>query len=247
MKEKKEKNQDIIEKKVSVTRADEKENFIQKVQDYVDNNRNKVIYISSAVIVLVIIIFVGKNYLENKAAENRDKAETAISRIYPYFEAGEYSKALYGDSVKKMRGQDIIGLVEIINKYSSTDQAKYGALLAGYCFISLDKSNDAIKYFEIALDSKSNTVKEGANAGLANSYEIGGKYKEACGYYEKASELAVSTGNKYKYLYFQALCENKSGDKQSAEKLLRMVITNNKSKYVGPAKSELLRIGTIIE
>ncbi|MFN3306516.1 MAG: tetratricopeptide repeat protein [Candidatus Kapaibacteriota bacterium] len=152
-----------------------------------------------------------------------------------------------GDKTRKVRGEDVIGLVDIVREFKGVPQTYVAALYAGNCYLQLERYRDAMEYFKIAMDSKSNIVLEGASSGLGVCYESLGNYTEAAKYYELASSYALPVAVKDRYMYFQALCLEKIGEKAKAEKLYRTIIGDNQSEFVGLAKSGLIRLGTIIE
>jgi tetratricopeptide (TPR) repeat protein len=246
MKQKEDKIQEEIKKYPEISPED-KGNIVLKVQNFVEENRKLVIGISLGVLVLAVLFFFIKNRIDESNREDSINASAAISRIMQYYQDGNYQKALNGDSAKKVQGEKVIGLIEIVNKYEGTDQGKYAALYAASALLNLNRYQEAKKYFEIALKSPAKIVQEGANAGLATVYEMEGKYKEAADYYEQAALIAVEQGLKNRYQFFQALCLEKAGDKEKAEKLYREVIGDNRSDYVNSAKAGLIRLGTIIE
>lgn len=246
MKQKEEKNQDEILKQTNISPVD-KGNLVLRVQNFVETNRKLVIGISIGVLVIAVLLFFIKARLEESSKEDSIKASVSISRVLQYYQEGNYQVALNGDSVKTVRGEKVIGLIEIVKKYEGTDQGKYAALYTASAYLNLNKPQEAKKYFEIALKSPAKIVQEGANAGLATIYEMEGKYQEAANYYEQAALIAVELGLKNRYQFFQALCLEKAGDKEKAEKLYREVIGDNRSDYVNSAKAGLIRLGTIIE
>lgn len=246
MKQKEDKNQENIIKKPE-TSSEEKGNIVLKVQNFVEENRKLVIGISIGVLVLAVLIFFIKGRIEESNREDSINASVSISRIMQYYQDGNYLTALNGDSVKKVQGEKVIGLIEIVNKYEGTDQGKYAALYAASALLNLNRYQEAKKYFEIAMKSPSKIVQEGANTGMATIHEMEGKYREAADYYEQAALLTVELGLKNRYQFFQALCLEKAGDKEKAEKLFREVIGDNRSDYVNSAKAGLIRLGTIIE
>jgi len=246
MKQKEDKNQEEIKKHPEISPED-KGNIVLKVQNFVEENRKLVIGISLGVLVLAVLFFFIKNRIDESNREDSINASAAISRIMQYYQDGNYQKALNGDSAKKVQGEKVIGLIEIVNKYEGTDQGKYAALYTASALINLNRYQEAKKYFEIALKSPAKIVQEGANAGLATVYEMEGKYKEAADYYEQAALIAVELGLKNRYQFFQALCLENAGDKEKAEKLYKEVIGDNRSDYVNSAKAGLIRLGTIIE
>lgn len=233
-------------KKASQT-GQEKHTLSFRIQKYVEENSKKVMIISGSVIVAVVLFFVIKGFIEKRAEENKVQASVKISRVMPFYLEGNFQKALSGDPNKKIRNDKLIGLTDIINSYGGTKQAKYASIYAAQAYLAMNQINQAENYFKIALDSPSGVVLEGANAGIAVCKELKSDYKEAADYYGKASNIAVTQASKGKYLYFEALCREKLGEKDKAEKLLREIIAENKSDFVGPAKQSLIRLGTIIE
>ncbi len=218
-----------------------------RFQQFVEENQKYINIGAGAVILIVVLIFVIRYFVSKSEQEKEIKTSTAISRILPYIENAQYEIALRGDKTRKVRGEEVIGLIDIVKKYKGVAPSYVAALYAGNCYLQLEKYRDAIEYFKIALDSKSNIVLEGASAGLGVAYESLGNYNEAIKYYEMASTYALPIGVKDRYLYFQALCLEKIGDKKKAEKLYRTIIGNNQSEFVNAAKSGLVRLGTIIE
>lgn len=218
-----------------------------RIQKYVEENAKKVMIISGSLIVVVVLFFVIKGVVGKKAEENKIQASLKISRIMPLYQQGEFKKALGGEPGKKIRNDNLIGLTDIINTYDGTKQARFASIYAAQAYLAMNQINQAENYFKIALDSPSNVILEGANAGLAVCKELSSNYKEAAEYYGKASQIAVTPASKGKYLFFEALCREKLGEKENAEKLFREIIAENKSDFVGFAKQSLTRLGMIIE
>jgi tetratricopeptide (TPR) repeat protein len=233
-----------VEKK-QVEQVTEKEP--SALQQFIERNQKAINIGAGAVILLVALIFVIRYFVLKSEEEKEIKASVAISRILPYIENAQYELALRGDKTKKVRGEEVIGLVDIVRKYKGVAPSYVAALYAGNCYLQLEKYSDAVEYFKIALDSKSNIVLEGATAGLGVAYESTGNFQEAIKYYEMASRYALPIGVKDRYLFFQALCFEKIGEKKKAEKLYRTIIGDNQSEFVNEAKAGLVRLGTIIE
>ncbi len=235
---------ETIEKKPTEQLAEKEKS---RFQQFVEDNQKYINIGAGAIILIVILIFVIRYFVSKSEEEKEIKASTAISRILPYIENAQYEIALRGDKTRKVRGEEVIGLIDIVKKYKGVAPSYVAALYAGNCYLQLEKFREAIEYFKIALDSKSNIVLEGASAGLGVAYESLGNYNEAIKYYEMATTYALPIGVKDRYLYFQALCLEKIGDKKKAEKLYRTIIGDNQSEFVNAAKSGLIRLGTIIE
>jgi tetratricopeptide (TPR) repeat protein len=239
----------ITGKKGSKSKPQAKENKIEKFQEWIDNNRTKVMIISISIVAVTVLFFVIKSAIEKNNAENIKNASAALNRIIPYYAASDFQKSLSGDTSKFVRGQPVIGLINIVNEYGGTQQGKIAALYAGNCFLPLGKANEAIKYFEKALKSDGKIIQVGANAGLGAAYEMLLDFKSAVKYYEQASELSENDEIKYRYVYYTALCYEKAGNKEMAEKKYREVIDEPKylSEFNKFARIGLTRLGTIIE
>ena len=223
-------------------------NKVERAQHFIFNNSKVISYLSLGVIIVVVLIFVIKNIVQKNTDESQQKAIVALDRILPYYDAPDYKKALFGDSSRTVRGQRIIGLLEIIEEFNGTLQEKIAALYAGNSYLALNKAKEAVEYFEIALDSPSKIVLEGANAGLGSCNEILGDYEEAASYYVKSSELAISDLTKARYNYYAAKSYEKSGDIEAAEKLYKDIIARNKySEFSNYSKAGLSRLGMKID
>lgn len=232
---------------------EELENQIEQPEEQPEESKlqrfileNKVLLITAGIVIIAIVgLYI---YLEATRMTSSREASLALSRVLPYFEKGNYQLALDGDPNAKVRGQDIIGLKEIVEKYENTSQGRVAALYAANCYVELENIDEARRYFEIASKSDSDLIKTGAYAGLGLYYETKGQFKEAAENYQKAGEFAGESGAKFRYFYFAGLCYEKDNNKERAEQLYRLVIGNNEySEYLGLAKAGLVRLGTIIE
>jgi tetratricopeptide (TPR) repeat protein len=234
-------------KTVNVGPAGEETNTVAKIQAFIEDNRNLVIGVSAGIIILVVGIFLLNNYMQEKEKENNESASFALSFAQELYLGNDYEKALYGDSTKLVNNRPAPGLVEIVEKYEDTKPAKVAALYAGDCYFNLGDYDKAAKYFEIATESESPVIKEGAYAGLAVCSEIKGDFKQAADNYEKAIAYAKTTEAKNRYEYFQAICYEKLGETEKAELLYKKIIAEDVSEFVNLSKGALARIGTKIE
>lgn len=196
----------------------------------------------------VALIIGGVFYYNDHQSKKEAEASLALNRIQPYFDRGDYQVALSGDSSKKMRGADIIGLRAIADEYSGTSTGKTAALLAGKSLFLLKKIDEAEQYFTTATKSKSDIVALGGEAGLAACYEEKKQYDKAAEQYEKIIPVADKINSKGKYLYFAGLCYEQLGNKEKAEKCYRDIIGEiDNQEFSGEAKSALTRLGMVVE
>ncbi len=223
-------------------------NAIEKAQNFIYENGKLISYVSIGIIVLVVVLFVAINAARKKSETEKIKAMTAIDRILPYYASQDFKTALLGDSSKTIRGEAVIGLIDICEEYGGSEPAKVAALYAGNCYLSLDKPKEAEEYFELASESESKTVLEGAYAGLGAVAEANGDAEKAIDYYEKAAALAPVKTGKQKYNFYAALLEEKAGDKEKAAELYKKIYRSNRfSEYANYAKLGLARLGIEID
>ena len=156
----------------------EEENFIEKVQRIVEENGKLITWISLGIVIVTVLFFVIKWQIEKSDIESIEKSSVALNRVLPFYQSKDYHKALMGDSLKKVRDEQIIGLIQIANEYSGTEQGKAAALYAADCYFNLEKYNEAIDYYKKASKSESNLILEGAYSGLAVCYEFQNNFNE---------------------------------------------------------------------
>ncbi|TAL69530.1 MAG: hypothetical protein EPN82_06780 [Bacteroidetes bacterium] len=244
----KENEEKLSKKKSTKTQIDSEDNRVVRFQRFIENNRKLVVSISIGIVAVTILFFIIKSWAEKKSEENVKMASVALNRILEYYNKSDFMKSLYGDSTKLIRGQKVIGLIAIIDEYGGTAQADIAKLYAGNCYLGLQKTHEAINYFDEAAGADSKIVQMGANAGLGAANEMAGNYKKAAEEYEKAAELSDNDDVKFRYLYFSGLCFEKIGDKKTAEQKFRQIVNQSMySEYANFAKIELTRLGTIIE
>ena len=228
--------------------VEEQENIVVRIQQYVEKNGTKIMVLAVAIIVVTAAIFYIKGNMEESALEDKNRAMVSLDRLNGYITSGDTKKALYGDSTRTVRGEEVIGLIELVNRYEGIKLGKLAAMYAGNAYLAESDYDNAIKYFEKAAGSASKVVQLGANAGLGASYEGKGNNSEASKYYERASELSDSKLVEMRYKYFVGLNNEKSGNKTDAEKIYREIIAENEySEFADLSKAGLIRLGTIIE
>ncbi|MFM8178446.1 MAG: tetratricopeptide repeat protein [Candidatus Kapaibacterium sp.] len=214
------------------------------LRERVTGNTNAVII----AVVLVLLTIAGVTYYRSAKAEKEAEASLALSRIMPYVEAGDMQKALQGDPVKKVRGNDVMGLKEIVETYGSTEAGKTAALHAALASLALKNPSEAENYFDIASGSSSAYVVANAQAGTASVKEMNQDFAGAASLYEKAIAASEKSGNKDKYEYYAALCFEKAGDKENARKMYENLLAEFEfSEFAGEAKAGLTRLGIVVD
>ncbi len=142
--------------------------------------RKAIIIAVAAIIIAVVGGFLYQAYV---AQPREDKASTALAKGQEYFDAEQFDKALKGD------GTGYMGLLNIINDYSSTDAANLANLYAGLCYANLNKWNDAVKYLDAYSPADDAMVSPAAIAALGNAYAHINQLDKAIANLEKAAEM----------------------------------------------------------
>ena len=143
--------------------------------------RKAIIIAVAAIIIAVVGGFLYQAYV---AQPREDKASTALAKGQEYFDAEQFDKALKGD------GTGYMGLLNIINDYSSTDAANLANLYAGLCYANLNKWNDAVKYLDAYSPADDAMVSPAAIAVLGIAYAHINQLDKAIDNLEKAAEMA---------------------------------------------------------
>ena len=143
--------------------------------------RKAIIIAVAAIIIAVVGGFLYQAYV---AQPREDKASTALAKGQEYFDAEQFDKALKGD------GTGYMGLLNIINDYSSTDAANLANLYAGLCYANLNKWNDAVKYLDAYSPADDAMVSPAAIAALGNADAHINQLDKAIDNLEKAAEMA---------------------------------------------------------
>ena len=98
--------------------------------------------IIAAVIAIVVIIAGIVLYKTYYSGPREDKASTILAKGQEYFLAGDYQKALNGDSVS------FKGFLNVASEYGSTKAGNLANLYAGLCYAKLDKWQEAANFLD---------------------------------------------------------------------------------------------------
>ncbi len=190
----------------------------------------------------------GLLYWSSVQRERSEEAAVWLSRVYTYYDNGDYQRALFGDTAKTVRGEPVRGLVAIVEEYKGTPAGKVAAFYAGSAYMLLGQVSKAQPYFEIAAKSEAPLVQVGAYAGLAACKEEEGKLSEAAQLYERAALIGTPMGMAERYRFFAAYCYELAGNAQKAAQLYRQILTENEfSDFASEAKAGLARLGIVVE
>lgn len=129
-----------MEKNVEEKRTDNI-SFISKSEEFIEKNKNLLIGIAIAIVVVVLAIFGAKELIFEPREQ---KANEAIFVAEQFLAQGDFKSALYGDSTSTDRYG--VGLLQVIDKYGSTKAGKHAKYEAAICFLRLGDYEQALKY-----------------------------------------------------------------------------------------------------
>ena len=177
--------------------------------------------IIAAVIALVVIIAGVVLYQTYVAGPNEQKASTILAKGQQYFMAGDYQKALNGDSATYK------GFLNVAKEYSSTKAGNLANLYAGLCYANLDKWQEAADYLEKFDGADDAMISPAAIGALGNAYAHLNQLDKAVSNLKKAAEKADNNSLSPTFLIQAGEILESQGKKDEALKLYQQV----KDKY----------------
>ena len=147
---------------------------------YFENNRS-VVFGAAAVILLIATLIVGLSW--NQGRQN-EKALSEMAVAVQHFESGDFQAALDGDA-------SFTGLVEIADRYGSTDSGNLANYYAGDAFFRVGDLDQALEYFE-AFSKDANYLGASAFAGEASIHELKGDPAKAGDLFARAARVFES-------------------------------------------------------
>ena len=177
--------------------------------------------VMAAIVAIVVIIGGTVLYKTYVSGPKEVKASTAIAKGQQLFMAGDYQKALNGDSANYK------GFVKLADEYSSTAAGNLANLYAGLCCAKLNKWEDAAKYLEKFDGADDQMISPAAEGALGNVYAHLNQLDKAVSYLKKAAEKADNNSLSPTFLIQAGEILESQGKNDEALKLYQQV----KEKY----------------
>jgi len=179
-----------------------------KAQDFLTQNRQKILSGMGIVAVAVIAIFI----FSRKQQEKEQNAVVELTKAKTHYFAEDYETAL--------------PLLEnLVNSYSGIPSGNVGIYYLANTYFLLGRYDDARTRFEEFVNEADGPVlTPAAMAGIAACYEEQGKFTDAAGAYERA---AVSYSEGYlapENLLSSARCYTLAGNKDEAKRILSKLL-----------------------
>jgi tetratricopeptide (TPR) repeat protein len=155
------------------------------------------------------------------AGPNEQKASTILAKGQQYFQAGDFQKALNGDSAQYK------GFLSVANEYGSTKAGNLANLYAGLCYAQMDKWQEAANYLEKFNGADDELISPAAIGALGNAYAHLNQLDKAVSNLKKAAEKADNNALSPTFLIQAGEILESQGKKDEALKLYQQV----KEKY----------------
>lgn len=155
------------------------EEALSKTEQFIDKNKNTLLYSIGGIIVLVLAVMGYQRYIllpqEREAHEEMFKAEM-------HFERDSFELALYGDGA-------YLGFLDIIDEYGRTGSGNLAHYYAGMSYLHLGDYDAAIDHLK-RFKSNDVLVRPMAYGGIAGAYMELGDLEQAARYYKRAADAS---------------------------------------------------------
>lgn len=196
------------------------------VGDYYNRNKNQVMIIAGAIIVIVVGIIL----FTSKRASQNDEAAVALSKIRAAYEGGNFQAAINGDSLGNK------GLLFIVNEYGSSENGQLAKLLLANSYYGLRDFNNAMKYYD-DFGGSNKLSKVAAISGIASVKEAQNDFIGAGKEFERAANYDKENPYRDEYLFYAGRDFSLGNDKASAKRVFD-ILKNDfpKSKYIAQSQ-----------
>lgn len=209
--------------------------------------RKRTIQFALAGLALLAVIIGGFLFYRYTKQNTEKEAALKLSRIRPFYDAGQLEVALGGVS-GTIRGEQVVGLTAIASQYGSAESGRLAALYAGTALSSLGRYSEAERFYDQASAASSDITKMGGLAGLAACRANGNQSEAAAKLYEEASTLGAKIGDEDHYKLLAAMHYEKAGQKDKALTLYRTIAASQEfSEAINEAKAGIIRLGGNLE
>ncbi|MEP6926812.1 MAG: tetratricopeptide repeat protein [Ginsengibacter sp.] len=211
----------MADKSIVQTEAD----VIQKARGFWVNYNKPVMYISSAIIILLAGWLVYKYMFKLPKEEKANDAVFVTQKYFSDFSNAPSDSIKIGLAAKCLNGDGVnAGALKIINKYSGTAAANLCEYYAGACYLNLQQFDKAIKFLKEFDAGGATQIKSRAYGMIADASAELNKNEQAFEYYKKAAN--VDDKDEYtssEFLFRAALFAEATGKTKEAVELFKKI------------------------
>ena len=176
-------------------------------EQFVEKNQKMIVNVIIGIIVVVAAYFGYNRFI---SAPKATEAANQIFGAQNYFERDSFNLALNGDG-------NVLGFLEIIDKYGSTPSGNLANLYAGISYLRLGEYENAIKYLK-AFSSDDLLLSNMAIANIGDAYMQLGDFNQAASHYRKAASSKTNDFSTPLFLLKEGIALEKAGDYAGALK-----------------------------
>jgi tetratricopeptide (TPR) repeat protein len=207
----------MLSKRKKLTKKEIKQDklveFYYKSQQYIEENKNKVlIYVGAFALVVVAVIF----FLNFRSSRN-EEAGKLLSRVMDLYEQGAYLEAIEGK-----QGTNLVGLKKIVEDYGSTENGETAKIYLANAYAFLGQYDKALDYYK-DYSGSNDIYKAAALAGQAGYYASKGEYEKAAKLFKKAANVSEINPSRPDYLLRAGINFMKAGQKDEAKELFQII------------------------
>lgn len=181
-------------------------------EQFIEKNQKMIVNVIIALIVIVAAYFGYNRFI------SEPKSQEAANQIFGaqnYFERDSFNLALNGDG-------NVLGFLEIIDKYGSTPSGNLAHFYAGLSFLYLGEYENAILHLK-KFSSDDLLMGNMALSNIGDAYMQLGDFKQASEYYQKAANSNNNDFSSPIFLMKNGMALEKAGDFQGALKIYEQV------------------------
>ena len=202
---------------------------VQKARGFWENYNKPVMYIGSAIIILLGGWLVYKYMFKLPKEQKANDAVFVTQKYFSDFSNAPTDSVKINLAAKCLNGDGPnAGALKIINKFSGTSAANLCEYYAGACYLHLQQFDKAIKFLKDFDAGKSTQIKSRAYGMIADASAELNKNDQALEYYKKAAN--VNDEDEFtssEFLFKAALFAETMGKTKEAVELLKKI----KEKY----------------
>lgn len=196
---------------------------VKKQDDLITTYDNAVVWyetnkkILTNVGIAIAILIAGGWFYINNSRTNNEKAANEFAKVFSYYDNGQYQLAINGLPEKNVRG-----LQAIVNDYGSSHYGNLAQFYLANSYYNTGEYDKALKAYEDA-NVDAPILETSRIAGIAACYEVQGNFAEAAKYFEKAGKSNANDPNTAEYLSNAARNFAKTGNKEQAIELYKLI------------------------
>lgn len=183
------------------------EDALTSSEQFIERNQKMIVNVIIGLLAVICIYF---GYDKFIAEPQKTEAANQIFGAQNYFEKDSFNLALYGDG-------NVLGFIEIADKYSSTPSGNLANLYAGLSYLHIGDYDNAIKYLD-KFSSDDLLLANLAIANIGDAYMQLSNYKKAAEYYQKAASSRTNDFSTPSFLMKQGLALEKADNYKEALK-----------------------------